>query len=532
MTELPEDRVFSRHDRVRGAALVLGAGAVGGGTAIELAYMGLDRMWICDYKRVQDHNVGRQVHSAEDIGKNKAEALAQRIRRERSWCDAVAIPENFLSLPEDLQIVYARAAGLVVAATDVQETQRRINRICLRAEVPAVYPGVWVDPRVHDAEVGEVLWVLPGRHTPCYQCAFIQHGHAPDADAARGSRLNIQQTVLATAQVVKALLNPEDADAAILDAGDADHGVPSRNLIWLHGFTPTSPAVRAAFPNVNGLFSRNMEVHFPPTPCPACGGHEETTTAPPPPPPRARTPAHAQHQQVRAALAQARIDDRIGQWLTAAVLVLLGLIPIALVTLLIVLTVKLASPHPQAVSPGAATSAAPTSPPHPASPASTPAAVAPTATAPPRSATLPTPAPSQTPAAINYSSIGLECYSTCSVINVQDTGSPANLGLEVTNISSATLVRLCSEGDTIQWSDNYRDLTSLNLGWICGQQLVDIDIQNVATIHIYSPVNNSGLPIDGPWKITFRLVGPSGQILASANYQTTVVGCTAPSGGC
>ena len=58
-------------------------------------------------------------------------------------------------------------------------------------------------------------------------------------------------------------------------------------------------------------------------------------------------------------------------------------------------------------------------------------------------------------------------------------------------------MRLCSEGDTVQWSDNHRDLTSLDLGWICGRQL-DIDIQNVATVHIYSPVNNYGLPIDGP----------------------------------
>ena len=59
--------------------------------------------------------------------------------------------------------------------------------------------------------------MLPGRHTPCYECAFIHRQHAPDVQAARGSRLNIQQVVLATAQVVRALLDPDDEGAAILE---------------------------------------------------------------------------------------------------------------------------------------------------------------------------------------------------------------------------------------------------------------------------------------------------------------------------
>jgi hypothetical protein len=74
------------------------------------------------------------------------------------------------------------------------------------------------------------------------------------------------------------------------------------------------------------------------------------------------------------------------------------------------------------------------------------------------------------------------------------------------------------------------DLAGLGVG--LRGQLVDIDIPNVATIHIPSPANGGGLPIDGPWEITFRLVSPGGKILASAAYQTAVVGCTAPGGGC
>ena len=47
----------------------------------------------------------------DDIGKNKADALVERIRRERrTRCEFVPIPHNFLSLPLDLQLYYARAA--------------------------------------------------------------------------------------------------------------------------------------------------------------------------------------------------------------------------------------------------------------------------------------------------------------------------------------------------------------------------------------------------------------------------------------
>ena len=164
------------------------------------------------------------------------------------------------------QLRWVSSVDLVIAATDELDCQRQVNRACLAAETPAVYPAVWVDDRVRPAEVGEVLWVLPGRHTPCYECAVTFRQGSLDAQAARGAMLDIQQVALATAHVVGALLDPANENSAILD--------PRRTLIYLHGFTPTSPRIRASFP-VDGLFSRYIEVPFPQEPCPACGGQTE-----------------------------------------------------------------------------------------------------------------------------------------------------------------------------------------------------------------------------------------------------------------
>ena len=132
-----------------------------------------------------------------------------------------------------------------------------------------MYPAVWVDPRIRDAEVGEILWVLPGRHTPCYECAAATRLGAPDAEAARGARADIQQVSLAAARVVAALLDPSDEQSAILD--------PERTAIYLHGLTPTSRGIRRIFP-IEGLQSRNVQVHFPPEPCPVCGGQDPIVT--------------------------------------------------------------------------------------------------------------------------------------------------------------------------------------------------------------------------------------------------------------
>jgi hypothetical protein len=70
-------------------------------------------------------------------------------------------------------------------ATDSPACQRRVNEVSLAAGRPAVYPAVWVNPRVRDAEVGEIFWVRPGGQTPCYQCAAAFRQGAADTQAAR-----------------------------------------------------------------------------------------------------------------------------------------------------------------------------------------------------------------------------------------------------------------------------------------------------------------------------------------------------------
>ncbi|WP_167414169.1 ThiF family adenylyltransferase, partial [Streptomyces carpinensis] len=233
MTESFEDRVWARHSPRTGAVLIVGAGAVGGFIAEELARIGFSPLCLVDPDTLEVENLVRHPLGAPDLGQSKALALAGKIRRDFPSCDATGHHADFLGLHVDQQRSLVGAADVVVAATDSAACQRHVNRVALAVGKPAVYPAIWVDPQIRDAEVGEILWVLPGRRTPCYECAAAFRRSAADTQAARGARVDIQLVALTTAQVVTAVAHPDDDRSAVLD--------PQRTAIYVHGLTPTSP---------------------------------------------------------------------------------------------------------------------------------------------------------------------------------------------------------------------------------------------------------------------------------------------------
>jgi molybdopterin/thiamine biosynthesis adenylyltransferase len=260
-TTISESQAYLTHRRRTGAVLVIGAGSVGGALAVQLARLGVSPIYLVDLDVLEVVDLVRHPLGAEGLGQPKAFALADRIRRDFPLCHAQGINMNFLDLPEKEQLRLARNADVVVASTDSVRCRRRINEVCLVAEVPAVYPGIWRDDDLRDAEVSEVLWVLPGRHTPCYWCAFGSRSQADAVEVERGAGADIQFLVLVTLWVIAGLLDPADARAAILD--------PEQTLIMVHGIMPPSRKIKELFGQTSIV---HVGVSFPETRCPACGG--------------------------------------------------------------------------------------------------------------------------------------------------------------------------------------------------------------------------------------------------------------------
>jgi tRNA A37 threonylcarbamoyladenosine dehydratase len=60
--------------------LVIGCGALGSHTAIQLAKMGCHEFTLVDFDIVERHNLNNQAYTKEDIGKLKIEALKEHIK--------------------------------------------------------------------------------------------------------------------------------------------------------------------------------------------------------------------------------------------------------------------------------------------------------------------------------------------------------------------------------------------------------------------------------------------------------------------
>jgi len=151
---MSEDRIYARHPPRHGAVLIVGVGVVGGFLADELAARGYSPLRLVDRAKLEEENLVRPPLGRPYLGHPKASALANHIREEAPWCNAIGTHANFLELPTDQQLHLARQADIVVAAIEPVNCRRRINELCLAAEKPAVYPAVWVGEGVREAEVG------------------------------------------------------------------------------------------------------------------------------------------------------------------------------------------------------------------------------------------------------------------------------------------------------------------------------------------------------------------------------------------
>lgn len=117
-------------------AIVGGAGALGNEVMKSLALLGVGHVVICDFDRVEIHNLTRSVlYRQEDAGSLKAEVAAARVKEINPDVNAIAFPENVAELGGG----FYRRAALIFSTFDAFFPRYSINEACL------TYGRVWVD---------------------------------------------------------------------------------------------------------------------------------------------------------------------------------------------------------------------------------------------------------------------------------------------------------------------------------------------------------------------------------------------------
>lgn len=158
---LPEIGPRGQEKLAAASAVVIGCGALGTHSLSLLVRAGVGRVTVVDRDRVELTNLQRQtMFVEEDVGRAKAEAAEQRLRKVNSLVEVKGIVDE---VRQDNAEDLVSGATVVVDATDNMETRYIVNDACVRLGVPWVYGGaVGVS--------GMVLAITP--KGPCLRCVF------------------------------------------------------------------------------------------------------------------------------------------------------------------------------------------------------------------------------------------------------------------------------------------------------------------------------------------------------------------------
>ncbi len=127
--------------------LVCGAGALGSNLIVNACRMGFSQVTVIDRDRVEEHNVGTQVYSVEDVGGMKADILRNLIYRD--------VGEEIDSIAKELDEKNAskllKDCDLVIDSFDNSDARKIVTDVCKEKSLPCLHIGV-------NGDYGEVRW--------------------------------------------------------------------------------------------------------------------------------------------------------------------------------------------------------------------------------------------------------------------------------------------------------------------------------------------------------------------------------------
>ncbi|GIO65717.1 thiazole biosynthesis adenylyltransferase ThiF [Paenibacillus cookii] len=219
--------------------LIVGAGALGSGSAETLVRAGVGTVTIVDRDYVEPSNLQRQqLYSEEDalLRLPKAAAAKARLERINPDIDIRAVVAD-VAIPEIDEL--AQGVNVILDGTDNFETRLLINDMSQKKGIPWIY-GACV------GSYGLTFTVVPGR-TPCLHCLL-------ETMPPGGATCDTAGIIGPAAQMVAAYQTSE-ALKLLVDDGEALHG----KLISFDLWTGAYAAIR-----VERMKKPN---------CPSCGLH-------------------------------------------------------------------------------------------------------------------------------------------------------------------------------------------------------------------------------------------------------------------
>jgi len=151
----------------RSKVLVVGAGALGNEVLKNLALLGVGRVYVVDFDRIEDSNLTRSVlFRARDRGRSKAEAAAEALADMNPDTKVTALDANIIT---DIGLGLFRDVDVVIGCLDNREARLWVNRSCWKVTTP------WVDGGIQ--EINGVAKVFMPPDGSCYECAMTENDY-------------------------------------------------------------------------------------------------------------------------------------------------------------------------------------------------------------------------------------------------------------------------------------------------------------------------------------------------------------------
>lgn len=156
--------------RIAGAHVALiGVGGLGCAAAQYLVSSGIGRLTLCDFDKVTESNLSRQIlFKHRDLGRLKTEAATEFLQDLNPDTVLESVPKRMTD--DDMRQLFP-SCDLVIDASDNYGTRLAVNRSCLEFEKP------WIMASCIRME-GQIMFIRPDLpNQSCYRCAY---GTAPD----------------------------------------------------------------------------------------------------------------------------------------------------------------------------------------------------------------------------------------------------------------------------------------------------------------------------------------------------------------
>lgn len=158
--DLKSERALEGEDNFSGQVVMVGAGALGNFAGLDFALSNVGELAVIDFDTVESTNLNRQVWFYDAVGRNKAAALVEKLKRINPRVKYSSLQEKIT--PESDDFFAEREIRLMVDTVDNNKTRALLNYFSLKHKIPFISGGTRYDS-------GQVVISIPGR-TACLNC--------------------------------------------------------------------------------------------------------------------------------------------------------------------------------------------------------------------------------------------------------------------------------------------------------------------------------------------------------------------------